>query len=119
MWREGKKILLKQALNSLTRWEQLDWVINRLSGAGGGGLGLSFIELEALIANSPDGVRVTSDALKEIADGLRDLDSLELTGYAEGRSVAKLECLDSSWWIIEYEPSAVDVKPFQMTRPGE
>jgi hypothetical protein len=109
MWIDGKKILLRQMLESLEYKGELGWVIDRLSGVGKRVLGMSFCDLEERIASSPNGVRISSKDLWSFAGGIEDLDYLELTGFVSAQPVVRLECFDSSWWTVDYEPNVVSV----------
>jgi hypothetical protein len=110
MWQGGRKILLREMLDSLALPEGITWSLLHFSGSGVAPNGYRMEAFEAEVRNLAEGFPLNAEQLDQFADGLTDISDVQLVGRLEGETVVEINGLDSTTWEIALEGAFVGPK---------
>jgi hypothetical protein len=102
MWQGGRKILLREMLDSLALPEGITWSLLHFSGSGVAPNGYRMEAFEAEVRNLAEGFPLNA--------GLTDISDVQLVGRLEGETVVEINGLDSTTWEIALEGAFVGPK---------
>lgn len=107
MWESDEKRTLSWALSLFSFEQEPAWRLLYIEFIGASPDGMPVTSFENLVRQSVDGYAMTSEQLAQLADGIRDLNEIELKGVIDGNVVIELKALDSTLWKASYDEVAV------------
>lgn len=103
MWQSGRKILLKDLIDSFGISKDLTWILWNFSGSGDTPHGENMESFEKKIRNLPNGYKLDKNDFFKFTNGLTDITSIKLTGVLAGRPVIEISGVDSTYWQISID----------------
>lgn len=98
MWIDKRKILLAGLLDKAATIVESAQT-RCMAGAFRGAQHELCIEIET----NPEGFWLSDSRLRELADGLNDMNEILVEGFFGSKHVATIEAHDSTYWIISYD----------------
>ena len=110
MWQSGRKILLKELLESLTLPKGIAWTLLDFCGSGGSPAGGRMEDFEAEIRSVSFGFPLSVEQLDIFAAGLTDITDVQLIGKLGDEAVVEIRGVDSTFWEVVVDGVSVNAR---------
>lgn len=107
MWQGGRKILLRDVLESFVIPKDVAWSLLDFSGSGVPPTRGRMEDFEAEVQSVSSGLSLSAEQLDQFATDLTDITDIQLVGKYRGQSVMEIRGQDSTFWEVAVDGVSV------------